>query len=300
MTASLRQLRYLNALAAAGHFGRAAEAVGVTQPALSMQIRELETALGGVLVERGPAGATLTELGVEVAGRAAQILAAVYDLEELAAARSEILTGRLRLGIIPSVAPFLLPRLIAAAAARYPRLQLTIREAVTRALAVELAAGGLDAVVASLPLGADEFAETPAFDDVFLLAAPADSPHARRSPALAERISADELLLLEDGHCLRDQALSVCRAIDPRRLRSFGATSLATVLQLVAAGQGVTLLPRLAVDAGVLGDRRLRLVRFAKPEPRRTLGLAWRKSSPRTREYAALADLIRTAGTAAS
>ena len=197
------------------------------------------------------------------------------------------------------MAPFLLPRLIAAAVDRYPRLQLTIREAVTRALAVELAAGDLDAVVASLPLGADEFAEAPAFDDVFLLATPADSPHAQRSPALAELISADELLLLEDGHCLRDQALSVCRAIDPRRLRSFGATSLATVLQLVAAGQGVTLLPRLAVDAGVLGDGRLRLVRFAEPEPRRTLGLAWRKSSPRKREYSALAELIRMAGTAA-
>ena len=297
---TLRQLRYFLALAASGHFGRAAEAAGVTQPALSMQLRDLEATLGGALVERAAAGATLTELGTEVAARAARILAAVRDLEEIARARGEPLSGPLRLGIIPSVAPYLLPRLLDRVAAQYPRLQLIVRETMTHQLVDELAAGALDAIVASLPLDAEGFEAAAAFDDVFLLAAPAGSPHAARSPAFVDLIDADELLLLEDGHCLREQALAVCRAVDPRRLRSFGATSLATVLQLVAAGQGITLVPQLAVDAGVLADPRLKLVRFAAPEPRRSLGIAWRRNSPRGSDFRALAELVRAAGAPAA
>ncbi len=293
---SLKQLRYLDLLASSGHFGRAAERAGVTQPALSMQIRDLERALGAPLVERAPGGARLSGLGAEVAERAAKILAAVRDLEALAFAHGEVLSGPLRVGIIPSVAPFLLPRLLDVAAIRYPGLRLTVRESVTATLADELVAGELDAVIASLPLDHDEIAEAPAFEDRFLLAAPAASPHSRLKPALAELIAADELLLLEDGHCLRDQALAVCRAIDPRRLRSFGATSFATLLQLVAAGHGVTLLPELAVAAGIVADERLRVVRFARPEPSRTIGLAWRRRSPRERDFHALAGIVREAG----
>ena len=168
-----------------------------------------------------------------------------------------------------------------------------MRETITAHLVEELADGGLDAIVASLPLEAGDFEEAAAFDDVFLLAAPAGSPHARQSPALAEAIAAEELLLLEDGHCLRDQALAVCHRIDPRRLRSFGATSIATVLQLVAAGQGITLVPQMAVDAGMSADPRLALVRFAAPEPYRTVGLAWRKASPRRAHFLALVKLLR-------
>lgn len=290
---TLRQLRYFHALAASGHFGRAAAASGISQPALSMQLRELEAALGGALVERGPEGASLTGLGRDVEDRATHILAAVRDLEELARAHGERLAGPLRLGIIPSVAPFLLPRLLARAAAEHPALQLVVRETITAHLTAELADGSLDAIVASLPLETGDFEEVPAFDDAFLLAAPAGSPQARRSPALAEAIAAEELLLLEDGHCLRDQALAVCHRIDPRRLRSFGATSLATVLQLVAAGQGITLVPQMAVEAGISADRRLALVRFAAPEPFRTIGLAWRKASPRRAHFLALVDLLR-------
>lgn len=246
----------------------------------------------------GPAGATLTELGRQVGRRGSAILAMIRDLEELAAASADPLVGRLRLGVIPSVAPFLLPRLIDLARREYPQLALIVRETVTATLVEELAAGRLDAIVASLPLGLDELAEAAAFEDVFLLAAHKASPHAHRTPAVAELISADELLLLEDGHCLRAQALAVCRAIDPPRLRSFGATSLTTVLQLVAAGQGITLIPRLAVDAGTAVDPRLTLVPFADPQPSRTLGLAWRRSSPRARDYQALAKLVATAGAA--
>lgn len=295
---TIRQLRYLDALSATGHFGRAAETAGVSQPALSMQIRVLEEELGGVLVERGPGGATLTELGREVMRRGAAILAAIRDIAELGAASGDPLVGRLRLGVIPSVAPFLLPRLIDLAQREYPQLVLIVRETVTATLVEELGAGRLDAIVASLPLGVDDLAEAPAFEDVFLLAAHQASPHAHRTPAVAELISADELLLLEDGHCLRAQALAVCRAIDPPRLRSFGATSLTTVLQLVAAGQGITLIPRLAIDAGTALDPRLTLVPFADPQPSRTLGLAWRRSSPRARDYEALAKIVTAAGAA--
>jgi LysR family hydrogen peroxide-inducible transcriptional activator len=293
---SLKQLRYFDLLAAAGHFGRAAERAGVTQPALSMQILGLERDLGAPLIERAASGARLTQFGTEVAERGARILAAVRDLEQLTLTHGEVLSGSLRLGIIPSVAPFLLPRLLDVAEARYPELRLTVRETITATLVEELVRGELDAIIASMPLHNDELEEQAAFEDAFLLAAPAGSPHAAKSPALTELISADELLLLEDGHCIRDQALAVCRAIDPRRLRSFGATSFSTLLQLVAAGHGVTLLPALAVDAGIVADDRLAVVRFAAPEPSRTIGVAWRRSSPRDRDFKALAGLVKEAG----
>jgi LysR family hydrogen peroxide-inducible transcriptional activator len=292
---TLRQLRYLDALAASAHFGRAAQAAGISQPALSMQIRALEDTLGGTLVERGPGGATLTELGHEVAARSARILALIRDLEDLPATRHDVLSGTLRLGIIPSVAPYLLPPLLVATEREYPRLRLTIRESITPMLITELASGSLDAIVASMPLGVEELAEAPAFDDAFLLAAPAGSPHAKRKPALTALISADELLLLEDGHCLRDQALAVCSAIDPRRLKSYGATSLSTVLHLVAAGHGITFVPEIAINAALRADPNLALVPFAAPAPSRTIGVAWRRSSPRGRDFRALADLIRRA-----
>jgi LysR family hydrogen peroxide-inducible transcriptional activator len=293
MTVTLRQLRYLDALAATGHFGRAAEEAGISQPALSMQIRELEMALGGAVVERTATGATLTELVREAAARSGRILALVRDLEQLGIAQGAALAGPLRLGIIPSVAPYLLPKLIAAAAKKHPGLRLTIRESVTRVLVAELAAGTLDAIIPSVPLGGDDFVEAPVFDDRFLLATPRNSPHAKRKPALAELISADELLLLEDGHCLRDQALAVCAAIDPRRLKSYGATSLSTVLHLVAAGHGITFVPEMAIDAPLRANRDIALVPFAPPAPHRTIGIAWRRTSPRERDFRALAALVR-------
>lgn len=293
---TLRQLRYFLAVVATGHFGRAAETVGVTQPALSMQLRDLEETLGGALIERRAGGTTLTELGQEAAVRAAKILAAVRDLEEIGKASAPTLSGPLRLGVIPTIAPYLLPRLLTKAREVFPNLDFAVRETTTDRLIEELAEGGLDAIIVSLPLEREDFEEAAAFEDIFLLAAPAASGHATRSPALSELINADELLLLEDGHCLRDQALSVCHRIDPRRLRNFGATSLPTVFQLVAAGQGVTLAPRLAVDAGMLVDRRVALVQFAEPQPSRTIGLAWRRNSPRSRDFLALTELVRTIG----
>lgn len=290
---TLRQLRYLDALAATAHFGRAAVALGVTQPALSVQVRELERALGARLVDRLPGGARLTSVGREIAARAAAVLAAVREIEEIGHARGKVLGSPLRLGVIPSIAPYLLPSLLSRIAERYPDAAITVRETVTRTLVEEIAAGELDAIVASLPLGDARFEEAPAFKDAFLLAVPAGSAHAGRSPAVPGLINADELLLLEDGHCLRDQALTVCRSIDPSRLRSFGATSLTTIFHLVAAGQGITLVPEMAADVGIVSDPRLKLIRFADPQPHRTVGLAWRRNSPRERDFRALAELLR-------
>jgi LysR family hydrogen peroxide-inducible transcriptional activator len=290
---TLRQLRYLDALAANSHFGRAAQALGVTQPALSVQVRELERTLGGRLVDRMPGGTRMTPFGSEIAARATRVLAAVREIEELGRARGEVLGSPLRLGVIPSIAPYLLPSLLGRIGERYPGATITVRESVTRSLVEEIARGELDAMVASLPLGDARFAEAPAFKDAFLLAVPTGSPHAARSPAVAGEIEADDLLLLEDGHCLRDQALTVCRAIDPARLRSFGATSLTTIFHLVAAGQGITFVPEMAADVGIASDPRLTLIRFADPEPHRTVGLAWRRNSPRERDFRALAELLR-------
>jgi LysR family hydrogen peroxide-inducible transcriptional activator len=248
--------------------------------------------MGGPLFERSRGQLQLTSLGAEFAERAAGILSSLRDLEDLAFTRTEILAGRLALGIIPSVAPYLLPRLLPVLKQRYPALRLTLREAVTASIVAELKEGTLDAVVVSLPLDDPALDEAAALNDRFLLAVPSGSELAGRNRVAAGSIDADDLLLLADGHCLRDQALSVCHMIDPRRLKSFGATSLTTILSLVAAGQGVTLLPELAADAATRSDRRLHLVPFEEPEPGRVLGVAWRKGSPRERDYQALRDAI--------
>lgn len=290
---TLRQLRYFDQLARLRHFGRAAEASSVTQPALSMQIRDLEAALGGALVERAREGVKLTELGEDVAARATSILSAVRDLELRARGGADGLSGMMRLGVIPSIAPYLLPRLLPALRENHPLAQLSLRETQTAVLMRELVAGGLDAVVISLPIDDAEVEGEALFDDSFLLAVPSSSPLASRDAATADLLDDDELLLLEDGHCFRDQALTVCRTIDPRRLRSFGATSLSTLTQLVANGQGITLLPRLFVDSEARDDPRVTLLRFADPEPKRTIALAYRKTSPVKAGFRALAETIR-------
>lgn len=287
-----RQLRYFDALVRYGHFSRAADAVGISQPALSTQIRELELLLGGTLIERGAGEHRLTPLGEDVARRSASILASLRDLEDVGHGRGEPLSGPLRLGIIPSIAPYLLPRLLPILGERFPLLRLTLREAITASLVNELKAGSLDAIIVSVPLDDSTLVDRAALEDRFLLAVPATSPLAGRSEATADLIDADELLLLADGHCLRDQALSVCRRIEPGRLRGFGATSLATILQLVAAGQGITLLPELAADDMVRSDPRLRLLPFASPQPGRTIGVSWRRGSPRQRDFEALAEAV--------
>lgn len=286
---TLRQLRYLAALARHRHFGRAADDCAVTQPALSMQIREFERELGVDLIERRPGDIALTEAGLEIAARAENILASVRDLTDFARHR-DLLAGSLKLGIIPTLAPYLLPRTLPPLQARYPGLALEIRESQTASLIDELRAGKLDAVMLALPAEGAEFEVLPLFDDPFLLAMPA--AESLREPLKIDDVDQSRLILLEEGHCLRDQALAFCGS--PRDLAArLGATSLATVMQMVASGYGITLVPQIAA-AVELRDHRVRALRFAAPAPGRTIGLIWRKTSPRTADFEAFGALVKS------
>jgi LysR family hydrogen peroxide-inducible transcriptional activator len=287
---TLRQLRYLASLARHRHFGRAAEDCAVTQPALSMQIRELEREIGAELVERRPNDIALTETGSEVARRAEHILAATRDLVDFAGHR-DVLSGSLRLGIIPTLAPYILPRALPLLQVRYPRLRLELRETQTRLLLDELAGGELDAVLLALPLEEGDFETLPLFDDPFLLAVPAAEPMPKRPRVAIEDVDQRRLILLEEGHCLRDQALAFCATKRRDQPAGLGATSLTTVMQMVANGYGVTLLPEVAAEAEAR-DGRVRLLRFVRPEPARTIGLAWRRTSPRKKDFAALGKVM--------
>jgi LysR family hydrogen peroxide-inducible transcriptional activator len=285
---TLRQLRYLASLARHRHFGRAAEDCAVTQPALSMQVRELEREIGTALVERRPNDIVLTETGVEVARRAESILAATRDLVDFARHRS-VLTGTLRLGIIPTLAPYVLPLLLPRLQEAYPDLRLEVRETQTKILVEELIGGDLDVVMLAVPADGPDLEVLRLFDDPFLLAIPAADP--RRGRVAVDEVDRGRLLLLEEGHCLRDQALAFCAMAGRDAPATLGATSLATVMQMVANGYGVTLVPEVAAGVEVR-DSRVRLLRFTEPEPARTIGLVWRRTSPRKQDFAALGQVV--------
>lgn len=303
---TLRQLQYLGALAEHRHFGRAAEACAVTQPALSMQIRDLEKFLGVDLVERRPGGIVLTEVGLEVARRGERVLASSRDLIDFARHRGRVLSGRLMLGIIPSLAPYVLPKILPALQGRYPELRLELRETQTKVLIEELVRGTLDMVMLALPVMEAEVETIKLFDDPFLFAVPASDPRPETARVSALDIDPRQLILLEEGHCLRDQALAYCT--DSKRdaggfgsgSMGLGATSLTTVMQMVANGYGVTLVPEVAIDVEVR-DERVKLLRFAPPLPGRTIGLGWRQSSPRKVDFVALGQIVtETLGSAKS
>jgi LysR family hydrogen peroxide-inducible transcriptional activator len=295
---TLRQLRYLTSLGRHRHFGRAAADCAVTQPALSMQVRELEREIGAELVERRPGEIALTDTGLGVAQRAEQILAATRDLIDFARHR-DLLSGRLALGIIPTLAPYILPHVLPRLQADYPQLRLEVRETQTKLLLDELARGELDAVMLALPVEGADVETLALFDDAFVLAVPAGDALPARGRVSVEDVDQRRLILLEEGHCLRDQALAFCAA--PKLAASsrdapagLGATSLATVMQMVANGYGVTLLPEVAADAEGR-DKRVKLLRFSAPEPARTIGLAWRRTSPRRKDFTALAEIVTQA-----
>jgi LysR family hydrogen peroxide-inducible transcriptional activator len=287
---TLRQLRYLASLARHRHFGRAAEHCAVTQPALSMQVRDLERELGAQLVERRTSDIVLTETGLEVARRAEHILAATRDLVDFASHRG-VLTGKLRLGVIPTLAPYILPRVLPRLQSTYPLLRLEVRETQTKALLAELVGGDLDTVMLAMPAEGAELENLPLFDDRFILALPAADPIAAHKRVAVEDVDQSRLILLEEGHCLRDQALAFCGAASDDAPASLGATSLATVMQMVANGYGVTLLPEVAAGVEVR-DSRVKLLRFIEPQPARTIGLAWRRTSPRKRDFIALGEIV--------
>ncbi|MEJ2623296.1 MAG: hydrogen peroxide-inducible genes activator [Pseudolabrys sp.] len=287
----LRQLRYLASLARHRHFGRAAEDCAVTQPALSMQIRELEREIGAELVERRPGDVTLTEVGREVVARADSILTAARDLVDFARHR-DLLSGHLKLGIIPTLAPYVLPRVLPRLQAAHPQLRLEVRETQTKNLIEELARGDLDCILLALPVEGADVEVLPLFEDPFLLALPVGEPLPPTGRVSVDDVDQRRLILLEEGHCLRDQALAFCAAPQRDAPTSLGATSLATVMQMVANGYGVTLLPEVAIDAEVRDDR-VKLMRFADPQPARTVGLAWRRTSPRKQDFAALGEIVK-------
>ena len=292
MEPTLRQLRYFVALAETRHFGQAAVRCHVTPPALSMQIKELEEALGAPLVERARSGAMLTPAGVEVTRRARAILRAVRDLADLARQHADVPSGPLRVGVIPTIGPYLLPNVLPRVHAAFPNLQLSLRESQTLVLVKELLVGTLDLLILALPVDDPEIDELPLFEDVFALALPATHPLEAQGGVTETELRGERLLLLEEGHCLRDQTLAVAQAGGASELDDFRASSLATVVQMVASGYGCTILPELAVPVEV-GDRQgIRVVPFKRPPPVRTVGLAWRRTSPRRGEFLAFGQVI--------
>jgi len=293
---TLKQLRYFEALARLRHFGRAAESCAISQPALSMQVRDLEAELGAPLVERAPRQVRLTRLGEEMATRAREILRAVDDLGDMARAVRGGLSGRVRLGVIPTIAPYLLPRLIAHLTAAHAGLELELRESVTRKLLRELDSGRLDAAILALPVADRALAQATLVDEEFMLVRPA--AEAGRPVPDREGLRAMRLLLLEEGHCFRDQAVAACGGPSALGRDALDGSTLTTLVQMVGAGLGATLVPRMAVavetrSAPVVVDR------LAPPRPTRRIGMVWRRSSPLAPDLATLAETVRAAVVAA-
>lgn len=286
---TLKQLRYFAALAETLHFGKAAKLCNVSQPALSMQIKDLEAHLGVTLVERSPTKLLLTFEGQEIAKRARNILMSVQDLSELVSHHRHPLAGRLRLGVIPSIGPYLLPKLLPAVHQAYPKLELSLRESQTEALVGDLQDGHLDLLILALPVEPDEICSMALFEDHFSVALPEDHKLVGRKTIAQEELSGEHLLLLEEGHCLRDQALAVCQTANTDEFR---ASSLATVVQMVANGYGVTILPELALSTEIGDAGPIQIVPFTEPVPFRTIGLAWRRSTPHKKEFVELGEFI--------
>ncbi len=292
---TIRQMRYFDALASAGHFGRAAEMVNVSQPALSTQIRELETTLGVKLMERSRSGTFLTPEGENLLPEFRAVLEAVDHLMERAKHARGLLEGRFRLGIIPTVAPYLVPVLIPVLKANYPALELELKELMTDDCLEDLQHGKLDCAILALPLQSTQVNALPLFKDRFLIASSEEENTVLTSPMTQEQMDVDRLLLLEEGHCLRDQALAVCGGAASRRVANYGATSMATLLQMVSHGMGITLIPEIAARDEA-GRNRMRIIPFAEPQPFRQIGLVWRRAnSSRRRDFEAFAEACKLA-----
>jgi LysR family transcriptional regulator, hydrogen peroxide-inducible genes activator len=287
---TLRQMRYFEALATTRHFGRAADLVHISQPALSAQIMEMETYLGAKLVERTRGATILTRKGEEVLGHVHTILHEIDRLERAVRRDGGVLDGLIRIGIIPTVAPYLVPQFVPYLRRAYPNVEIELREAVTSRLVADLTDGRLDAVIAALPLEGDGLRTRALFTDRFFMAMAENGDDVLMSPLTENEVDVDRLLLLEEGHCLRDQALAVCGA-SKRSLVNFGATSMTTLLQMVSHDMGMTLIPEMAV-ATEIGRNTIRIVPFAEPQPSREIGLAWRRNNQRDVDMQALADAV--------
>lgn len=292
---TLKQLRYFEALARHGHFGRAADACAISQPALSMQIRELETTLGVVLFERAARQVRLTGFGEAFVSRARDILRAVDELEDLARASHDRLVGRLRIGVIPTVAPYLLPAILGRLGQMNAALDVHVRETVTPKLLQELADGRLDTAIVALPVSEPSMTEVALFVEDFVLVRP--GADANKPVPSREGLREMRVLLLEEGHCFRDQALSFCNLPSARPRELLDGSSLSTLVQLVSAGIGITLIPEMAVMVETRSAA-VDVARFRSPQPSRTVGMIWRKTSPLAAQLMHIADVVRQAADA--
>jgi len=289
---NLRDLQYLVALAETGHFGEAAARCHVSQPTLSAQVKKLEEYLGVQLFERRPRKVSLTDAGRRIVERARHITQEAEDIRELARASRDPLSGRLRMSLIPTLAPYLLPRVAPRLRKQLPGLQLMLYEHQTAPLLAKLRDGELDLALLALPADTVGLETRSLFAESFVVAMPRGHRLTARKRLKPADLAGETLLLLEDGHCLRDQALEVCGNVGTSEVQDFRATSLETLRQMVAAGLGITLLPRLAAEGPIAGSSGLEFRPFAPPAPARTVGAAWRKSSTREAAVGAVCDVL--------
>lgn len=287
---TLKQLRYFTALAKYRHFGRAADASAISQPALSMQIKELEEQMGLALFERDSRQIRLTSFGKDFAKRAKIILRSIDELGDFSRAAKDRLIGQVKLGIIPTIAPYILPKLMAQFQRSFPELDVHVRETLTSKLIDELSDGGIDCAILALPVSVPAFEEISLFDENFYLIRPkdrAEEPVPARSDILNER-----LLLLEEGHCFRDQALSFCDIGRKKPQHGLDGSSLSTLVQMVAANMGITFLPKMALLLETQ-NANVSVSTFPDPQPARTIGMIWRRTSPMSHHYLRIADVVR-------
>lgn len=287
---TIKQFRYFEALARHCHFGRAADACAISQPALSLQIKELEQSLGVLLFERGGRQVRLTNFGEAFAVRVRDILRSVDELGDLARASQEGLEGRLRIGVIPTIAPYLLPNIIGNLNKTHAGLDIHVRETLTPRLIQELAEGRLDTAIVALPISEPAFTEIALFDEDFVLVRPLDD-NEKQVPN-SETLREMRLLLLEEGHCFRDQALSFCNVPSTRPWEGLDGSSLSTLVQMVGVGLGVTLIPQMAV-AVETGAAPVSVAQFNNPRPSRTIGMIWRRTSPLAGQLHQISEVVR-------
>lgn len=289
---TLKQLQYLVSLHEHGHFGRAAEACFVTQSTLSAGIRELETLIGVTLVERTRRVVRFSPLGNRITDKARRVLREADELGDLARAAGQPLTGEMRMSVIPTIAPFMLPRILPRLRADYPALKLYLREEPSAAACEGLHQGRSDCVLLALPYACGDVAVRPLFDDRLFLAAPAQEFAGAGPTMCAAEIDEQRLLLLEDGHCLKDHALSACNRPEPGAGAMMLGTSLHTLVQMVDNGLGVTILPQMAITAGILNQTGVAARPLDADHPMRTIALVWRRASPRDRDFELLSAVL--------
>ena len=289
---SIRQLHYLIAVVELRHFGQAAERCFVTQSTLSSAIQELETMLGTQLLERTKRKVMPTPMGLEIADRARQILQQSAEIVELAQQEKAPLSGPLKLGIIPTIGPFLLPQVLPAIRKRYPKLELYLIEDQSARLVERLNSGEIDAAILALPFELGQLQSATFWKESFWVAFPKDHPLGQGGAIRSVTLPSDELLMLEEGHCMRDHALSACHLSNLQHSATFQGTSLYTLIEMVAGGQGITFLPQMAVDAGMAKHRRISLRPLAEKGPHREIGLVWRSTYHRKHDLQLLMECM--------